>query len=136
MGSRVPDGMLKAAVDSTAFISYEQGKKQERWSPGIVKAMLEAALQWQKEHPPIPTNAQFFALETEHCPPNAKWMMVEWVRRMYDTPEAEVPPEIADLVFASSSSFPWEMTTQREAFEQTNKRILEAFRRGEKAGEK
>jgi hypothetical protein len=129
---KVPEGMLKAALKASEYISYEREKKIMQWYPQSVVPMLEEALRWQKENPPVPTAEQWSALLSEP----ELWggtaivygirCAVAWVRRMYDEPEPEVPEEVTEII----ASF---IEPQGKAVQAA---ILEAYQRGKKAGSK
>ena len=91
---KVPQGMLRAVeiashADKTFF------------DAGDAEPILEAALLYQRQHLPVPTLEQAecayngfngpHATTIQHC-------MTEWVRRMYDAPEPEVPEAVKDLL--------------------------------------
>lgn len=108
----VPEGMLRSATAEGA-----------RWSDrnNSVIHELEAALRWLSENPIVPTPQQWKDIE-ESVPMFHIWDRVgEWQRRMFLSPEPEVPEEIKDLVEGMS----WNSTTP--------KAIIEAFRRGQKS---
>ena len=89
----VPEGMMKA-VEAT----YEN--RRGAYSEKATRADLEAALRWQAENPPVPTQEQIEKMAETHRNNTGLWNMFgsssnpafvcsEWVRRMYDEPEPE-----------------------------------------------
>ena len=128
----VPEGMLKAVQDKIRQ-EITQGPSN---SQDYFVTIIEAALRWQSENPPVPTDAQLDALMeefveqcTETC--SNRYIPVEWIRRMYLVPEPE-EPESVDAVKDLMFGIPY--TGNNTASEQAhNFAILEAYRRG-KAG--
>lgn len=109
----VPEGMLKAAREAGRLTSWDS------------YSMLAAALLWLSENPIVPTGLVESDMYSEwkkgHDLLYPMWVLREWQRRMFLTPEPEVPEEIKDLVEGMS----WNTTTP--------KAIIEAFRRGQKS---
>jgi hypothetical protein len=88
---KVPKGMLEAA-----HVCCDE----QVISKSVCPFILEAALRWQSENPPMPTTEQIWGCglsvgnedhksATEGC----RAVAVEWIRRMYDAPEPKVPEE-------------------------------------------
>lgn len=84
----VPEGMLKAACDKTLFADYEREAKHLRWSPGLVEAILLAAIRWLAENPPKPTMPQCVEMWREVDNHGDQYAQ-EWVRRMFLAPELD-----------------------------------------------
>ncbi len=97
---KVPDGMLKAACDPIVIPGSES------WSDARVLYAIELltkALSYQREHPPVPSEQQLGQMSFAGCVAlngnwNGKKLCAEWVRRMYDAPEPEVPEAVKDLL--------------------------------------
>ena len=97
----VPEGMLKAVS-----AAYEEFRYNEAFvlTERIRLGLCKAALRWQKENPPVPSDKDASEIwemahnldrrsETGHA---GKDFAIAWVRRMYDEPEPEVPEEPSD----------------------------------------
>ena len=123
----VPEGMLRAAIDASGITNHIT----------IAKA-VKAVLGWLSKNPIVPTEEQATALfaSIEH-PVGATgegWgkvasdIAVEWQRHMFLKPEPEVPEEIRDLIDNCAGD-------GRCNSESANKRVLEAYRRGQKSKE-
>ena len=125
----VPEAGLKAAAKATTSLG---GRLDEQ----DVESILEAFIRWQSEKTPVPTEEQIaayakdlfpvFGLEAatrSKIPGFAEW----WVRRMYLAPKPEVPEEINDLLWQRDDL----ASMRKERFDQV---IIEAYRRGHKAG--
>ena len=107
----VPEGMLDAAMRASMEAGLGIGPSTE------LRVVLEAALRWQKENPPVPTDDFVEEVIREHSRTNVKWSCVEWVRRMYDAPEPEVD-RIDFYVKTSDGYVPWTPTeAQRKMME-------------------
>ena len=84
----VPEGMLKAAMESREKAIGKVGG----WSEEMCRPVLEAALLYQREHPPVPTNEQAAEILNKAFVYIAgsknqfQWAAREWVRCMYDAP--------------------------------------------------
>ena len=125
----VPTGMLKAAMNSI----------QPSVLVGTISVSLKAALLWLSENPPVPTfrtvdecgsAGMCYAdgLDGEFCRTKD---VIEWQRLMFVAPEPEVLEEIKDLMLSQQSH------PKLEGFkDELNLRMIEAFRRGQKAKEK
>jgi hypothetical protein len=103
--------------------------------------IIKGVLTWQKVNPPVPTLEQFVEAEQsarrEDSPSYAGFhiaTIVEWVRRMYDESEPEVPEEIKDLLEGRKDGIV--KAEVGSPIEEVRRRIIEAFRRGQKAGPK
>ena len=119
-----PKGMRKAVSSVPVFagISYEQTVQ-------IIDGVLSAALCWQKENPPVPTEVQMNCIREKflYCPGDHRLLCAEWVCRMYDAPEPEeAPKEIEDLLLPDIESGFFKP-------EILNERITDAYRRGQKS---
>lgn len=118
----VPEGMLKAACNA-----YSVEPKLRSRSDTVF--VLEAALLWLSENPIVPTAAwsdstiRGWDVLTEQSLIAA---ILEWQRRMFLAPDMKVPREILDL-HVSDTEMGWDSPI--------NKRIIEAFRRGQKSKE-
>ena len=119
---RVPEGMLEAAMRASMDTGLAIGPSTELLVP------LEAALRWQSENPPVPTDEQ--AKELWHRPrvlgnsePFAKVITRDWIRMMYAEPE--VPEAVRDLLFLGDGK----CLVERKQ-EVLNAKILEAYERG------
>ena len=99
----VPEGMLDAAMRASMEAGLGIGPSTE------LRVVLEAALRWQKENPPVPTDDFVEEVIREHSRTNVKWSCVEWVRRMYDAPEPEVD-RIDFYVKTPDGYVPWTPT--------------------------
>jgi hypothetical protein len=125
----VPTGMLKAAMNSI----------QPSVLVGTISVSLKAALLWLSENPPVPTfrtvdecgsagMCSADGLDGEFCRTKD---VIEWQRLMFVAPEPEVLEEIKDLMLSQQSH------PKLEGFkDELNLRMIEAFRRGQKAKEK
>ena len=123
---KIPDGMLEAA--RLAHMKYEQTDV----GVFLTCRIVEAALRWQRDNAPVPTveQAQQIAdIENRGAVNHAvvKLYMVEWVRRMYDTPELEIPPKVAHLIPIKGVS--------AEGSIQHTKAVIEAFHIGQQTKE-
>jgi hypothetical protein len=115
----VPDGMLKAVSSQMGYIP----------PPENIHRCLEAALRWLSDNPIVPTDEQVkdcmrvgysggIVTPTAMCEAFA-----EWQRRMFCAPEPVIPEDVKDLLeppFHCGSI-------------DHNGRIIEAYRRGQKA---
>ena len=120
----VPEGMLKAALDSA-----RQTVQGCPWQELATKA-VEAALLWQSENPTVPTEEQMDALFSRHSwldKDSVRFGAREWQRQMFLAPEPEVPEEINDLLMGPAYT---SMTGMVELNHEWDKRIIEAYRRG------
>ncbi len=104
-----------------------------------IRIALDAAVRWISENPPVPTSEQAFAIEVSypvriHSPSRTKFAE-EWIRRMFLAPEDPVPEEVKDLLYASEVRVGCENPIEASQFiEESDRRVLEAYRRGQKAG--
>lgn len=121
----VPEGMIKVAEQSYC----EADPRQQNNVTAAASHVLEAALRWLSENPILP--ASHNTCEEMHRTVNAKGyccyqsaLLAEWQRRMFLSPEPEIPAEIADLMWAR---------LERDGCdaEDHNKEIIEAYRRGQ-----
>lgn len=94
----VPDGMLDVGIEA-----WRNGLNSDIPST-LVNHILEAAIRWQSENTPHPTDKEFgelivsgsSSIGQERWEHSTEWMRAgilchEWVRRMYLAPEPEVP---------------------------------------------
>ena len=152
----VPEGMLDAAMRASMEAGLGIGPSTE------LRVVLEAALRWQKENPPVPTDDFVEEVIREHSRTNVKWSCVEWVRRMYDAPEPvisapcprcgqqmppgslwpgdyvlkniQVPePEVPDLRILNAVQ---DLIDRVPNDDIAQRCIMTSFRRGQKAGSK
>ena len=94
---KIPKGMLKAAREEV-HTRLREGRSMLEPSAGIdyVQVVLETALRWQKNNPPMPQKEQVGALVNVGLNASAEFggydltdaaawsIATEWVRRMYD----------------------------------------------------
>jgi hypothetical protein len=113
----VPREMLKHAINYTAL--------HDGYGYDIVEVILRRGLEWQSEHPQVPTAEQFRNLYKGRSDYGPLDMIVDWQRRMYLAPEPEVPEEIKDLLYPRVSMDKWCDT------DGANERIEKAYRRGQ-----
>lgn len=121
----VPEGMLVSAL------AHYQNVSRAAWSDDmykVVRGTLEASLRWLSENPIVPTDEQWRTLNEERqWPDNSnrrRRSVIEWQRRMFLAPEPEIPEAIKDLL-------EWDCDWGSNYLKDY---ILEAFRRGQKAG--
>ena len=97
---KVPEEMLAASIEAVcgSIPVAETTILQHR-------AAIKAALLWQKEHPPVPTDKQaegiygmLFDSEGLHRGETTRQICKQWIECMYDEPEPEVPGYIASLL--------------------------------------
>jgi hypothetical protein len=79
---------------------------------------LTAALRWQRENPPVPTNDEYNELSIRL---KGRAIIEYWIRRMYDAPEPEAPEAIKDLIDYIDSQL---------AQDRMRTSLVEAYRRG------
>lgn len=82
----VPEGMLDAAMRASMEAGLGIGPSTE------LRVVLEAALRWQKENPPKPTDEDLWKIAGDHDhvrPLLTQEYCKEWIRRMYDSSEPE-----------------------------------------------
>ena len=96
----VPEGMLKAAMESREKAIGKVGG----WSEEMCRPVLEAALLYQREHPPVPTDEQAAEIlnkayaDTAGSKAQFQWAAREWFRIAYDAPaEPEIPLAIREM---------------------------------------
>lgn len=151
----VPDGMLKAASNviktSHSWIPNPHGgidrqcikcgaidfsSAGESLCSGIppwrLEKLLEAAIRWQAENPRVPTPQQKLEMAFRGPLNDVHFLCAEWQRRMYLAPEPKAPEEIQDLLYSHTIGGYRPKGTQ--ALDQIDGRIIEAYRRGQKAG--
>lgn len=130
---KVPEGMLEAA-----FAALGDGEK--KGSPPAYGAFLEAALLWQRNNAPMPTESQIGEMIEAHRRDVNLWNRFgsgdsyayhcwAWIRRMYDAPEIEPSPDLIGIANKLMANPNWRSTDLYYA-------LLEAFRCGEKAASK
>jgi hypothetical protein len=129
----VPQGMLDAARKELSDVGFRKDVicyDAER--------MLEAALRWLSENPIVPNDEQAQCLwisqilegNTYSDQELARFCVVDWQRCMFlAPPEPDQLEEIEDLLWRNKV-----ITPSDETIEENDRRIVEAFRRGQKAG--
>jgi hypothetical protein len=132
----VPDGMLKAATDAACTVLDQRHEV-------VVGAALEAALRWLADNPPLPEIKQLESLwnslpdSTGQYPywQKIREVMWQWQTRVFLAVEPEVPEEVKDLLLVDAVNF--EIPNGAKLYGSAadrNAAIIEAFRRGQKAG--
>ena len=138
----VPEGMLNvisAALTNNCLIAPSMDRRETLVQSRLLGAQI---CQWLSENPIRPTLDQQFALHDawpksliyeENSPHPIQdqifFSVVEWQRRMFLAPEPEVPEEVRDLLWRNRA-----ITPADESVEESDRRIIEAYRRGQKAG--
>lgn len=129
----VPEEMLRAAWNAckyTTNVAIVDPRKV------MLRKGIEAGLKWLADNPIAPPHSFGEELcngRTEGYDPSPtefEGAVMEWQRRMFLAPDPESPEEIKDLLVSGSLN---------EAFfshDIYNERILDAYRRGQKAGAK
>ena len=127
---KVPEAMIHAAMAPTGWHLDRYPAHTGGFCEGVsVRDILEAALAWLAENPIVPTHKQWTDmvteswLKTEDKGPDAHYLVVEWQRHMFKSPETEVPEEIKDLLLPDIESGFFKP-------EVLNQRLEEAFKRG------
>ena len=101
----------------------------------------EAFARAMKEHPIVPTGADVMTIlqdrvnsghitGEEYCaipPATVRFVVREWLRRMFDAPEAEVPEAIRDMLLDARAPDSEHCFFKPSVY---NERIQEAYRRG------
>ena len=110
MEIKVPEGMMRKVCETYSDNVHE---------------CLEKALRWLSENPIAPTEEQAqYMYDGKNGLGHAgtiRYCMIEWQRRMFLAPEPEpLPGDIIDLVHGKNEWGPAD--------------VLEAYRRGQKAG--
>lgn len=88
----VPEEMLEAAMESRKQIAGQVGG----WSDGMCRQVLEAALLYQREHPPVPTHAEMWEISKAIDDSDMNWptfwiaLIKAWIERMYAPAEPEL----------------------------------------------
>lgn len=130
--------VIPEAMEVAARRAYEVWRNtcrpEENFTNGAVVA-VEAALRWLSENPIVPTDEQMINLQDDFrriTEAGEKQMLiaVEWQRRMFLAPEPKMPEEINHL------RAPLPVGTVHLEPHELDRRLLEAFRRGQKAGSK
>ena len=124
---QVPYGMLKAAMESREKAIGKVGG----WSEGMCRPVLEAALLYQREHQPVPTDEQAAEIlnkayaDTAGSKAQFQWAAREWIRRMYDAPEPEATDDLSPIkdLIPPMNGFPIANPAHV---------LMEAYRRGQK----
>ena len=126
----VPDGMLKAAMDSRKLISGQV----TGWSDALCLQVLEAALGWLAENPLMPEPEQWSQLFKDYgkvvsVEDQLKWTLYQWQKRMFLEPQQTDHDRIKDLLVPPKPPFDLTEYQWRSAAD-VDRRILEAFKRG------
>ena len=129
----VPEAGLKAAeMTAEAVWALKGTSKFDAFRAGV-----REFVRWQSENPPVPTDEQIREA-AKKADPRGDWkvatsfltdyrnFLMLWERIMYLAPEPTVPEEIEDLLH----------NVLNMEDNDCNRRIVEAFRRGQKAGTK
>ena len=130
----VPEGMLDAACEQ-----YEVQLRVVNGTQGVEK-ILASALRWLADNPIVPNDDNVRDVSMVVGPGTGTYdmmrgFMVGWQRRMFLAPEPEVPQELESLLFPTPSGIPVVMTPSCVTVQkEVNDRIIEAYRRGQKAG--
>ena len=125
---KLPEGMVYVA--GVEFARRRAANLNTGVASNALRYAIEAALQWKKEHPTVPTDEQLIAVSrrpigaTHGDMESMRATIVEWQRREYDSPE---PINIEDLLLPNIESGFFKP-------EILNERLHEAFRRGRKQG--
>lgn len=88
---KIPEAMLEAAHRAAPHLGTVS-----------LESALEAAIRYQSENPPVPTDkqahvlwiSQIFAGKTHSDREVARLCSIEWIRRMYRAPEPKVGPAL------------------------------------------
>jgi len=133
---KIPEGMLNVALQ----------KAHETRSFGVVpiRDVLEAALRWLSENPIVPTDEQAADLYNANLDIDyskkydaTHAVVVEWQRRMFLSPEPEIPEDVKDLGICSKleqSSQHWDWSGREGDLEKVVEQIaIEAYRRGQRS---
>lgn len=122
----VPEGMLKAATEAVLQAQCVGRSPEDgpRSIPAREQISVESALRWLLDELPFPS------FNDDECS-GPEWVngynrAMADVRRMHLAPKPEVPREILDL-HVSDTEMGWDSPI--------NKRIIEAYRRGQKSKE-
>lgn len=126
----VPREMMNAAI-----AGYARCVGMGSFDRFGIEWAVEAALRWLAENPIVPSHEQIYDMEKEHVNPNIRWMLIEWQRQMFLAPDPDSP--IKDLIFDSPSGIPVVLSDHSVSVsDDVNSRIREAYRRGQKDGNK
>lgn len=126
----VPTGMIEAA-----HVAWQMHPIRGYDPDDAINKALEAAIRWLSENPIVPTRKQWDEIGASpevygHVYSNSDEAEIElcvaWQRRMFLAPEPEIPEAVKDLL-----EF-WIDIGNAETSSDTNRRILEAYRRGQK----
>ena len=134
--------MLKAADEAIgkARAHLLTDRDGELWPNDMKRIAIEAALLWQRENPPVPTDGEVTNAGIKangFCPNQSAKLegfrygvvwMVEWVRRIYDAPEPEVPDEIKCFLATKPHNF-----LSDELVDAHNRELIEVFHLGQKS---
>lgn len=131
---KVPEGMLKAAIDA----SHQANRPCPEFAFEYYRPILEAALRWLSEHPSVPTDEQWKELvkdwERGRHPmeaPSMEDIYPLWASHMFTAPEPEVPDAVKDLLMIPPGQDGHPDSNKFCA--DVNSNILEAFQRGQKS---
>jgi hypothetical protein len=128
----LPAGMFAAFMCgyNICWTSYDGDERNKHFT--CMEAGVKAVLRFLAENPIVPTEEQVERIHNEEPvdagSPTNVWQIRNYIKvwqwRMFLAPEPQVPKEIEDLLCAKSDTF-------NKHFDD---RIIEAFRRGQKAG--
>jgi hypothetical protein len=130
----VPAGMLDATFSHAPMVTCKASMRDA----------LEAALRWWSKNPTVPTTDQAMEIgkKFSNQPSVCDYVMqvcVEWQRRCFLAPEPEVPEEIKDLLYSECEQRHERIgcSDPKEAgrfITESDRRVLEAYRRGQESG--
>lgn len=137
----VPDGMLNASLQAAC---QRWGYKKEDWASVMqqhketARLVLEAGLRWLSDNPIYLTDAGVHEIivaigdysGSRHA---HRMQFAELQRTLFLAPELKIPDGVEDLMW-SESLYSGDLRFH-EAIPDINKNIVEAFRRGQKAGQ-
>ena len=132
----VPEGM-GSAVAHAVFKKYGYVE----FYPQIATA-LEAAVRWLSDNPIVPSLEQAWNLTKKFQDDPieqdmAVFLVREWQKRMFLAEESHVPQEIKDLLYSSGGRVACDNPKDGYRFiAESDRRVLEAYRIGQKAGSK
>lgn len=129
----IPECGFKAALENIPKFKIA-GLEEE-----IIKQALQDFVRWLSENPIVPTPKDVDKLYldwqavTEYDSSQMPlWASIEWQRRMFLAPKPVFIQEIRDLM----DSYTSDDTGSRFNCNEHNEHVIEAYRRGQKAGSK
>jgi hypothetical protein len=128
----VPKGM--ATAGRLAFGEFYGFRDPKELHGGAVEFVLQEALRWLSDNPIVPTPKQIEDMVRSwhgKCDVSDFVVLVmhEWQRRMFLTPELEVPEAVEDLMWGSGKA-------NEDDDRCHNEDVIEAYRRGQQSKEK